>query len=71
MQSRDSEAIVVAQSRDCAVSLQNLEIGVQFQDCEIVHVHKLCGTYYAFTYDQELIIRSMRLRSFYSASWQA
>ena len=51
-QSRDSATIVDAQSRDCAVSLCNLEIGTQFQDSEnaqrnleIAQIPKLRGTY--------------------------
>ena len=52
VQSRDSATIVVAQSRDCTVSLCNLEIGTQFQDSEnaqrkleIAQITKLRGTY--------------------------
>ena len=42
----------VAQSRDCAALLRNLEIGTQFEDSEnalrnleIAHIPKLRGTY--------------------------
>ena len=52
----------VAQSRDCAALLRNLEIGTQFEDSEnalrnleIAHIPKLHGTYiYIKLYDHPL-----------------
>ena len=48
----------VAQSRDCAALLRNLEIGTQFEDSEnalrnleIAHIPKLHGTYIYFQED--------------------
>jgi hypothetical protein len=50
----------VAQSRDCAALLRNLEIGTQFEDSEnalrnleIAHIPKLHGTCISFYYSCE------------------